>query len=90
MRPDYVATDGTASIEVKNYNVSTNSSGLINNVANQAIQRAANLPDGMEQQVVIDMRGQNVTPQKVANIRQGIVQKSNGLISHGAITFKTQ
>ncbi|NML35487.1 hypothetical protein [Paraburkholderia antibiotica] len=42
VRPDFVAQDGTASFEVKNYNIATNSSGLINNVANQAVQRAAN------------------------------------------------
>lgn len=75
VRPDYVATDGSASFEVKNYNVATNSSGLINNVANQAIQRAENLPDGMEQQVAIDVRGQSMTPAQRTAIVQGIVQK---------------
>jgi filamentous hemagglutinin len=90
VRPDYVATDGTASFEVKNYNVATNSSGLINNVANQAIQRAANLPDGMEQQVVIDVRGQTMTPDQRTAIVQGIVQKSNGIIDPSNIQFKTQ
>ncbi|MGF6368103.1 filamentous hemagglutinin [Paraburkholderia sp. RAU6.4a] len=90
VRPDYVAADGSASFEVKNYNVATNSSGLINNVANQAIQRAANLPDGMEQQVVIDVRGQTMTPDQRTSIVQGIVQKSNGIIDPSNIQFKTQ
>ncbi|MGR7527198.1 adhesin [Klebsiella aerogenes] len=37
----------TCSEEVKNYNISTNQNGLINNVAKQAIHRQANLPEGM-------------------------------------------
>jgi filamentous hemagglutinin len=63
---------------------------LINNVAQQAIQRADNLPSGMEQQIVIDMRGQTVTDAQKVSIIQGIVQKSNGIISPTAIQFKSQ
>ena len=88
VRPDFVAEDGTLSFEVKNYNVATNSSGLINNVAQQAIQRATNLPEGMQQQVVIDVRGQTVTPQQEDAIIKGIVSKSGGAISPDAIEFK--
>jgi filamentous hemagglutinin len=88
VRPDFVADNGTASFEVKNYNIQTNASGLINNVSQQAFQRAVNLPDGMVQQVVIDVRGQILTPQQELVIRQGIVQKSNGIISPNAIQFK--
>ena len=90
VRPDFVSTDGAASFEVKNYNVATNSNGLVNNVAQQAIQRANNLPAGMEQQVVIDVRGQTVTEAQKNSIVQGIVQKSNGIISPTEIQFKTQ
>jgi len=88
VRPDFVAQDGSLSFEVKNYNINSNSSGLINNVAQQAIQRQANLPDGMQQQIVIDVRGQTITPQQEIAIRQGIVSKSNGVISSNAIQFK--
>ncbi|QQC64327.1 hemagglutinin repeat-containing protein [Paraburkholderia ginsengisoli] len=88
VRPDLVSNDGTFSTEVKNYNIATNSSGLINNVANQAIQRADNLPDGMQQQVVIDIRGQTVSDVQKTAIIQGIVQKSNGIISPTSIRFK--
>ncbi|QTO45696.1 hemagglutinin repeat-containing protein [Burkholderia latens] len=88
VRPDISAADRTISYEVKNYNIANNSSGLINNVANQAIQRAANLPEGMQQQVVIDVRGQNVTLQQEIAIRQGIVQKTNGIIGPNSIQFK--
>jgi filamentous hemagglutinin len=90
VRPDFVATDGTASFEVKNYNIATNSTGLVNNVAQQAIQRATNLPDGMQQQVVIDIRGQTVTPQQEIAIQQAIALKSNGIINPSSILFKTQ
>lgn len=88
MCPDLVSNDGTFSTEVKNYNIATNSSGLINNVATQAIQRATNLPDGMQQQVVIDVRGQTVGDAQKTAIVQGIVQKSNGIISPTSIRFK--
>ncbi|WP_240487664.1 hypothetical protein [Photorhabdus australis] len=43
---------------MKNYNIATNKNGLINNVAKQAIERQKNLPAGMEQRIVIDVRGQ--------------------------------
>jgi len=76
------------SVEVKNYNIATNSTGLANNVAEQAILRAQNLPQGMTQTVVIDVRGQAVTAQQEFVIRRAIVQKSNGAISPSDITFK--
>ncbi len=88
VRPDFVAADGTASFEVKNYNIATNSGSLVNNVAMQAMQRQANLPEGMQQQVVIDVRGQTITPQQELAIRQGIVSKSNGAIPFNSIRFK--
>ncbi|MGN5479979.1 hypothetical protein ACTMU2_33570 [Cupriavidus basilensis] len=88
VRPDFVAADGSASFEVKNCNIATNASGLINNVAQQATQRANNLPEGMQQQVVIDVRGQTVTDAQKNLIVQGIVQKSNVIISPTAIQFK--
>ena len=88
VRPDWVADDGSMSIEVKNYNLSTNQNGLINNVSQQALQRAENLPAGMEQQIVIDTRGQVITPDQENAIIQGIVQKSNGVIDPTSILFK--
>lgn len=88
VRPDYVGADGSLSFEVKNYNIQTNTSGLIKNVSQQAIQRAENLPTGMVQHVVIDVRGQTVTDSQKIQIIQGIVQKSNGIISPTSIRFK--
>jgi filamentous hemagglutinin len=83
-----VATDGSASFEVKNYNIATNSSGLINNVSEQAIQRSTNLPADMEQQIVVDVRGQTLTDEQKISIIRGIVQKTNGIISPTSIKFK--
>jgi filamentous hemagglutinin len=89
VRPDFCI--GTAcSIEVKNYNVATNADGLISNVSQQAVDRAANLPKGMTQTVVIDVRGQMLSAQQADTIVKGIVQKSNGAISPTDIRFKTQ
>lgn len=48
------------SVEVKNYDIETSSGrkSLINNVSNQIKNRLTNLPEGTEQTVVIDVRGQ--------------------------------
>ena len=87
-RPDW-CNGSTCSIEVKNYNVATNQSGLINNVAKQAIDRQANLPSGIKQEIVIDIRGQTITPIQRIKIVQGIVDKSNGTVDKSSIRFKT-
>ena len=86
-RPDW-CNGSTCSIEVKNYNVATNQSGLINNVAKQAIDRQTNLPSGMKQEIVIDTRGQRITAAQEDFIVRGIVQKSNGIIKPTDIQFK--
>jgi hypothetical protein len=87
VRPDW-CIGNVCSVEVKNYNITTNSNGLVNNVSEQAIQRAQNLPQGMTQTVVIDIRGQIVTDAQKNTIIQGIVQKSNGSIRPTAVSFK--
>ncbi|WP_171251982.1 DUF637 domain-containing protein [Acinetobacter baumannii] len=89
VRPDF-CIGSICSVEVKNYNIATNSSGLISNVSKQAIDRAEHLPKGMRQQVVIDIRGQTVTDKQKAAIVSGVVAKTNGLIPPSAITFKNQ
>nr|WP_118988333.1 hypothetical protein [Photorhabdus sp. CRCIA-P01] len=89
VRPDW-CQGNVCSVEVKNYNIATNKNGLINNVAKQAIERQKNLPAGMKQEVVIDIRGQQVTQNQKDMIIQGIVQKSDGTISPTDIGFKTK
>jgi hypothetical protein len=79
-RPDFYVRGN--SIEVKNYNISSSAGQrrLIDNVANQAIQRARELPKGTRQSVVIDLRGQKLSIADSANLLQKIVQKSNGAL----------
>jgi len=48
---------------------------LINNVALQVVERQKNLPEGMQQQVVIVIRGQSVTAVDRMKIVKGIVEK---------------
>jgi hypothetical protein len=73
---------------VKNYNIEKYSDNLINNISKQAIERKKHLPNGMQQEVVIDIRGQHLTPAMEAKITKGIVQKSNGIIKKEQIIFK--
>ena len=86
-RPDWCQSKA-CSMEVKNYNITTNLNGLIKNVAKQAIERQKHLPEGMQQRVVIDIRGQTVSLEQERTIVKGIVQKSNGIIDPTAIEFK--
>ncbi len=88
VRPDFVTNGADASFEVKNYDVANSSKNLINTVSQQAIQRQANLPAGMEQNVIIDIRGQVVTDMQKNAIIKGIVTNSNGAIDPTSIIFK--
>lgn len=47
----------------------------MNNVAQQVVERQKNLPEGMQQQVVIVIRGQRVTAVDRMKIVKGIVEK---------------
>ncbi|MGQ1705149.1 DUF637 domain-containing protein [Acinetobacter baumannii] len=89
VRPDF-SIGNTVGVEVKNYNIANNSSGLISNVSKQVITRAEQLPKGMQQQIIIDIRGQTVTDKQKAAIVSGVVAKTNGLIFPSAIRFKNQ
>lgn len=89
MRPDW-CIGSVCSVEVKNYKIATNQQGLINNVSKQALQRAENLPQGMQQQVVIDIRGQVVTDAQKNAVIKGIVQKSKGALTPTDIRFKSE
>ena len=63
---------------------------MINNVSKQAVERQKNLPEGMRQDIVIDIRGQNVSATERVKIVKGIVDKSNGAIAPSSIRFKTE
>ena len=66
------------SVEVKNYNVETSSgrNSLINNVSSQIKKRLTNLPEGTEQTVVIDVRGQDYNLEILRDIKNIIIEKS--------------
>ncbi|WDJ91782.1 hypothetical protein JH302_11140 [Xanthomonas campestris] len=87
VRPDW-CVGTTCSVEVKNYNIATNSSKLVSSVSEQALQRSKDLPSGMQQLIVIDVRGQNVTNAQKNSVIKAIVKKSNGIISPTDIKFK--
>ncbi|WP_410472362.1 polymorphic toxin-type HINT domain-containing protein [Faucicola mancuniensis] len=86
VRPDW-CIGTTCSIEVKNYDIHNNRSGLISNIAEQAIERVNHLPEGMIQEVRIDLRGQSYSDADLLYIRQQIEEKSNGIISKDKIKF---
>ena len=67
------------SVEVKNYNVETSSgrNSLINNVSSQIKKRLTNLPEGTEQTVVIDVRGQEYNLEILRDIKNKIIEKSD-------------
>ncbi|PIT44308.1 hypothetical protein BHC46_10290 [Snodgrassella alvi] len=72
---------------MKNYDIGKYADNLINNISKQVIDRSKHLPNGMQQQIVIDVRGQHLTPALELKIRQEIVQKSNGIIKREQIEF---
>ncbi len=86
-RPDFVLRNGTAAYEVKNYDIANNSAGLIRDVSQQAVARAQHLPPGMQQRIIIDIRGQTVSSAQEFAIRSAITQNTNGLIQPGQIQF---
>lgn len=76
----------TCAIEVKNYNIA-NQAALINKIAEQVTERAVHLPLGMSQEVILDFRGQTITPQQIIEIRKGIIEKSQNKITPELINF---
>ncbi|NQW53792.1 MAG: hypothetical protein HQ465_21405, partial [Rhodospirillales bacterium] len=88
VRPDGVSADKrSASFEVKNYDIDTNADGLVNKVARQVQERARHLPRGMQQNIKIDVRGQNVSSGHLDDIARRIVERSNGLLRREHIEF---
>ncbi|NHZ93952.1 hypothetical protein F2P45_33905 [Massilia sp. CCM 8733] len=86
-RPDLYKS-GEA-IDMKNYNLTTASgrSSLVSSVSAQAIHRAANLPLGDIQKIVLDVRGQNVSTVELNRVVGRIQQKTNGILTPGQIHF---
>ncbi|WJE54335.1 WXG100 family type VII secretion target [Bacillus cereus] len=79
-RPDRYSHDISHSIEVKNYNVMTSSGrrSLINVVVKQFEDRLRHLPEGANQTVLIDVRGQKVTKDILKEITDEINRRTFG------------
>ena len=77
VRPGYYK-DGF-SVDIKNYNVESASgrSNLARNIEKQYYQRIENLPNGTNQSVIIDVRGQNVSDAILNSLYDGIMQRTN-------------
>ena len=89
VRPALVSPDGrSASFEVKTYDLNTNVSGLVRSISSQALTRRANPPPGMQQNVIIDVRGQNTSPRQRSEVIKQIVRGSQGSISPDNLEFK--
>jgi hypothetical protein len=86
-RPDWYKEG--SSIEVKNYDVQTSAgqNRLVDNVVNQSVTRANNLPPGTIQSVIIDVRGQTVSRGVLNDIVNRISTGSNGIINSTNITI---
>ena len=82
VRPDYASESIKLSVDVKDYGVTTPQGRwrLVKDVVGQTEARAANLPQGMRQGVIIDLRGQEVSDKLLQNMLDRIVKKSNGQI----------
>lgn len=88
VRPDGVSKDRrSASFETKNYDINANSDGLIRKVVEQTLDRAQHLPPGMQQNIRIDVRGQQVSEEQLNDVARRIVERSNGLLKREHVDF---
>lgn len=79
--------DGRIAHEMKNYDLANNVNGLIRDVAEQAVNHQQHLPKGTRQIFQVDARGQVVTPQMKSRILEGVVSKSQGILTKKDIIF---
>lgn len=86
VRPDLTVC-GEISCEVKSYDLSASYSRLVRNISTQAIKRSNHLPEGMVQNIYIDITGQSVSREMRFDIQDEIVRRTNGVVSAGNITF---
>ena len=88
-RPDGVSGDKhRESYETKNYDINTNADGLVRDVVGQVLERAEHLPSGMQQNIKIDVRGQQVTERQLAEVVRRIIEKSNNILRPENIEFR--
>ncbi|QSB45848.1 hypothetical protein IDJ81_07140 [Tsuneonella flava] len=87
IRVDCVADN--CAIEVKNCDLSRTGgqSSLIRDASNSINKQADNITPGMDQELVIDVRGQTVTEAQKIEIRTMIVDRTNGNLTADDIEF---
>ena len=86
VRPDFVMGN-KAAFEVKNYDIAKNSDGLIRTVVRQVKERAIHLPKGMQQRIMIDVRGQSVSDMIREQIKRKISVKSEEILPIDEVRF---
>ena len=89
--PDSIRVDSvvgnSVAHEMKNYNLTTNSNGLVRDIVEQARSHQPHLPEGMKQVFKIDVRGQAVSPRLRNQIAERIVTRSEGILSLDDIIY---
>lgn len=65
-----------------------NSDSLVRNVVEQVMDRAQHLPSGMQQNIRIDARGQQVSEEQLNDVARRIVERSNGLLKSENVEFR--
>ncbi|MDP1752646.1 MAG: hypothetical protein Q8L22_24620, partial [Reyranella sp.] len=91
VRPDGVSKDRRrASFETKNYDINGNSRGLVRDVIEQVLERAQHLPPGMQQNIRIDIRGQQGSEKQLEDVARRIVERSNGHLKRENVHFRTE
>ena len=79
-----------SSIEVKNYDVETSRgrSNLVRNIGSQTALRGVNLPKGTTQRVLIDVRGQNASPEMLDALAERVAKRSGGHVTPENVVFR--
>ncbi len=90
VRPDYASERMRLSADVKRYDVNTAQGRwrLEKDIVSQVGDRARNLPEGMRQGLVIDIRGQQLSDKLLQRMINRIEEKSNGLIQSDNIVVR--
>jgi len=92
VRPDLSHPTQPIHIDAKNYDLtsSANRYNLYRDVAHQAQSRAANLPGGSSQGLILDIRGQSIDPAVLRRIPTNIERVTGGLIRAQDVVFKAE
>jgi len=61
---------------------------MVNTIVKQVKQKDCHLPECLNQEIVIDFRGQSVSAETRNKIRNSIVEKSGGILGKDQIKFR--